>query len=83
MEENGIEDDSKLLEVVEGLIGVLAYKTFFEEILLMDLAGPASQALDSITDEQLSLMEIAILTPKEWESDYGIKMNKKMARRMA
>eukprot|EP00977_Amphora_coffeiformis_P010918 scaffold2577_cov76-Amphora_coffeaeformis.AAC.1 len=82
MEENGIEDDSKLLEVVEGLIGILAYKTFFEEILLMDLAGPASQALETMTDEQLSLMELAILTPEEWESDYGIKMNKKMARRM-
>eukprot|EP00977_Amphora_coffeiformis_P025912 scaffold23088_cov76-Amphora_coffeaeformis.AAC.1 len=49
----------------------------------MDLPGSASQALGKITDEQLSLMELAILTPEEWESDYRIKPNKKMARRMA
>eukprot|EP00977_Amphora_coffeiformis_P017852 scaffold5987_cov203-Amphora_coffeaeformis.AAC.3 len=28
-------------------------------------------------------MEIAILTPEEWESDYRIKLSKKMVRRMA
>eukprot|EP00977_Amphora_coffeiformis_P010304 scaffold2387_cov106-Amphora_coffeaeformis.AAC.6 len=83
MEENGIDDDSKLSEAVKELIGILAYKTFFEEILLIDLKGSASQALETITDERLSLMELAILTPDEWESDYGIKLNKKMARRMA
>eukprot|EP00977_Amphora_coffeiformis_P000146 scaffold41_cov84-Amphora_coffeaeformis.AAC.1 len=49
----------------------------------MDLPGSASRAMGKITDEQLSLMELAILTPEEWESDYGIKPNKKMARHMA
>jgi hypothetical protein len=83
MEESGIDDDSKLSKAVEELIGILAYKVFFEEILLMDLTGSASQALETITDEQLSLMELAILTPEEWESDYGIKLNKKLTRRMA
>eukprot|EP00977_Amphora_coffeiformis_P003758 scaffold746_cov137-Amphora_coffeaeformis.AAC.1 len=83
MEENGIDDDSKLSEAVEELIGILAYKVFFEEILLMDLTGSASQVLEMITDKRLSLMELAILTPEEWESDYGIKLNKKMVRRMA
>eukprot|EP00977_Amphora_coffeiformis_P023754 scaffold14179_cov80-Amphora_coffeaeformis.AAC.1 len=83
MEESGIDDDSKLSKAVEELIGILAYKVFFEEILLMDLPGSASQAMETITDEQLSLMELAILTPEEWESDYGIKLNKKVARRMA
>eukprot|EP00977_Amphora_coffeiformis_P018927 scaffold6784_cov107-Amphora_coffeaeformis.AAC.1 len=43
----------------------------------MDLAGPASQALETITDEQLSLMELAILTPEEWGSDYGISQTRK------
>eukprot|EP00977_Amphora_coffeiformis_P008487 scaffold1919_cov91-Amphora_coffeaeformis.AAC.1 len=42
MEENGIEDDSKLSEAVKELIGILAYKVFFGEILLIDLTGPAS-----------------------------------------
>eukprot|EP00977_Amphora_coffeiformis_P012031 scaffold2973_cov166-Amphora_coffeaeformis.AAC.2 len=74
---------SRQTKAVEELIGILAYKVFFEEILLMDLPGSASQAMETITDEQLSLMELAILTPEEWESDYGIKLNKKMARRMA
>eukprot|EP00977_Amphora_coffeiformis_P019227 scaffold7071_cov103-Amphora_coffeaeformis.AAC.1 len=83
MEENGIDDDSKLSVAVEELIGILAYKVFFEEILLLDLPGSASQVLEMITDERLSLMELAILTPEEWESDYGIKLNKKMARRIA
>eukprot|EP00977_Amphora_coffeiformis_P023746 scaffold14158_cov92-Amphora_coffeaeformis.AAC.1 len=83
MKENGIEDDLKLLEAVEELISILAYKVFFEEIQLLDLTGSASQVLEMITDERLSLMELAILTPEEWESDYGIKLNKKMARRMA
>eukprot|EP00977_Amphora_coffeiformis_P025875 scaffold22711_cov76-Amphora_coffeaeformis.AAC.1 len=83
MEENGIDDDSKLSEAVEELIGILSYKVFFGEILLNDLAGPASQVLKMITDEGLTLMEIAILTPEEWESDYGIKLSKKMVRRMA
>eukprot|EP00977_Amphora_coffeiformis_P013780 scaffold3680_cov146-Amphora_coffeaeformis.AAC.1 len=49
----------------------------------MDLPGSASQAMEAIMDEQLSLMELTILTPEEWESDYGIKPDKKMARRMA
>eukprot|EP00977_Amphora_coffeiformis_P022705 scaffold11335_cov82-Amphora_coffeaeformis.AAC.1 len=49
----------------------------------MDPPGSASQAMEMITDEQLSLMELAILTPEEWESDYGIKLNKKLACRMA
>eukprot|EP00977_Amphora_coffeiformis_P020812 scaffold8539_cov208-Amphora_coffeaeformis.AAC.1 len=45
MEENGIDDDSKLSKAVEELIGILAYKVFFEEILLIDLPGSASQAM--------------------------------------
>eukprot|EP00977_Amphora_coffeiformis_P026607 scaffold28266_cov94-Amphora_coffeaeformis.AAC.1 len=83
MEENGIDDDSKLSVAVEELISILAYKIFFEEILLLDLTGSASQVLEMITDERLSLIELAILTHEEWESDYGIKLNKKMAHRIA
>eukprot|EP00977_Amphora_coffeiformis_P016613 scaffold5172_cov155-Amphora_coffeaeformis.AAC.4 len=83
MEENGIDDDYKLSEAVEGLIGLLAYKVFFGEILLIDTTGPPSLVLKTIVDEGLILMELAILTPEEWESNYGIKLNKKMAHRMA
>eukprot|EP00977_Amphora_coffeiformis_P014265 scaffold3947_cov179-Amphora_coffeaeformis.AAC.1 len=83
MEENGFKDDSKLSKAVKELIGILAYKVFFGEILLIDLAGPGSQVLKTITEESLTLMKLAILTPEEWENDYRIKLNKKMARRMA
>eukprot|EP00977_Amphora_coffeiformis_P023471 scaffold13450_cov99-Amphora_coffeaeformis.AAC.1 len=63
MEENGKDDDSKLSEAVEGLIGLLAYKVFFGEILLIDTTGLASLVLKTIVDEGLTLMELAILTP--------------------
>eukprot|EP00977_Amphora_coffeiformis_P024063 scaffold14975_cov191-Amphora_coffeaeformis.AAC.1 len=62
MEENEIKENSKLSEAIKELIGILAYKVFFGEILLIDSVGPASPIWKAITDESLTLMEIAIIS---------------------